>query len=455
MSGKRVVVLGNMAALGGALANRLAGLGHEAMALPGAPAPEVVIALRPEVLIVIAAETAISTAAMQDILRETGAAAVVVAEAGDPWAAWAEAGRHPMVRPPQAVEEIPSRLADLIAQSRAGERDRYLREVYGGPVLVGVSPRIIGFGGPKGGTGKSSMAANAAALLAARGVPVHVIDAESDTRGNMIDFFRVGEGDPVYSLVELAAAGPPPALTGGVLEPGAAAPAFWTPVRPPRGVRWDLRVTAGLLTVEQILGEQAGALMARAAQWLEFAARRAAAEGYTVILDAGNNLLSPLSMRAINIADILYIVLEPEDTGLISGASWLAAVYQRAGPEGFGRVRVIFNKVRGTERLDALIARLREHMEAILRRRLPRAIPAYMVPWVDLDIARAQTSLEMGVEYLMVLQHLTGGRYAAETEAFAAALQGILSEIFPALAQAPLRKPADGRRGRLRLPWQR
>jgi hypothetical protein len=78
-----------------------------------------------------------------------------------------------------------------------------------------------------------------------------------------------------------------------------------------------------------------------------------------------------------------------------------------------------------------------------------------MVPWVDLDIARAQTSLEMGVEYLMVLQHLTGGRYAAETEAFAAALQGILSEIFPALAQAPLRKPADGRRGGLRLPWQR
>jgi len=26
-------------------------------------------------------------------------------------------------------------------------------------------------------------------------------------------------------------------------------------------------------------------------------------EGYTVILDAGNNLLSPLSMRAINLAD--------------------------------------------------------------------------------------------------------------------------------------------------------
>ena len=453
---KRIVVLGNMAGLGGALANRLAGLGHEAMALPGAPAPEIVVALRPEVLIIVGQETAISTRAVEEILREIGAAAVVVAAPGDPWAAWAESARYPMMLPERAVEEIPSHLPDLIERSRAGERDRYLQAVYGGPVMVGVSPRIIGFGGPKGGTGKSSMAANTAALLAARGVPVHVIDAESDTRGNMIDFLRVVEGDPVYSLVDLAAVGPPPALTGGVLEPGAAAPAFWTPIRPPRGVRWDLRVTAGLLTVEQILGEQAGALMARAAQWLEFAARRAAAEGYTVILDAGNNLLSPLSMRAINLADILYIVLEPEDTGLISGASWLAAVYQRAGPEGFGRVRVIFNKVRGTERLDALVSRLREHMEAILKRRLPRAIPAYMVPWVDLDIARAQTSLELGVEYLMTLQHLTGGRYAAETEAFATALQNILAEIFPALAQAPLRKAADGGKpARWRLPWQR
>jgi len=207
---KRIVVLGNMAGLGGALANRLAGLGHEAMALPGAPAPEIVVALRPEVLIIVGQETAISTRAVEEILREIGAAAVVVAAPGDPWAAWAESARYPMMLPERAVEEIPSHLPDLIE----------LKSGRGAGPLPSSGLRGSGgwWGSPRGSSGSEDRKGGPAsppwrptrrpcwppgASRSMRSTP------SPDTRGNMIDFLRVVEGDPVYSLVDLAAVGPP------------------------------------------------------------------------------------------------------------------------------------------------------------------------------------------------------------------------------------------------------
>lgn len=446
-----VVILGNMGGLGGELANQLARLGHEAYAMPGVVAVEILAGLRPEVVIPIATETAMTTEQVARLVSETGAAVVVVAPAGNAWATWGEGLQYPVVAPEKAGE-IVHRLADLVDQSRRGDRTRYLQAVYGAPVVVASQPRVLGFGGPKGGTGKSTVAANAAALLAARGVPVHVLDAESDTRGNQPDLFRLGEGTPIYSLIELAAASPPPPPSGGVFERGAHVPAFWTQVPAPRGIRWDLRLTAGLLTMDRLLGDRALALLHQAAGWLDYAVERATGEGYTVVLDTGNNLMSPLSLRAINRSQLLYIVLEPEDTGLIAGASWLANVYRLAGPEAFSnKVRIVFNKVRGESGAE-LVGRLREHVEAILGHRLPRAMPVHILPYLDLDIARAQTSLRLGVEHLAALQTLTGGRYAEETRSFTEALQAMLAEVFPAIAQA---RPAASAPARSRLPFLR
>jgi len=449
-----VLVLGNLSGLGGEIANGLARLGHEAYAMPGVVPFEVMAGLRPELVIPVAGETGVATETVERLAAETGAAVVAVAPAGNAWATWAEGRKYPVIAPERAAAEIPARLNELIAQVRATERDRYLQAVYGAPVVVTSAPRVIGFGGPKGGTGKSTVAANAAALLAARGVPVHVIDAESDTRGNQPDLFRLGEGIPIYSLLELAATTPPPAPSAGVFEAGARIPPFWTEVPPPRGVRWSLRVTAGLLTMDRLLGDGALAVMQRAAGWLDYAIERAAGEGYTVILDTGNNLMSPLSLRAINRSQILYIVLEPEDTGLIAGASWLAHVYRIAGPEAFSQKgRIVFNKVRG-ESGSEMVARLREHVEGILGHRLPRAMPVHILPYLDLDIARAQTNLRLGVEHLAALQHLTGGRYAEETRAFTEALQAMLAELFPALAAAAAPARAAGPRRGI-FPWRR
>jgi len=437
-----IVILGNLSGIGGEIANGLARLGHEAYAMPGVVAMEILAGLRPGLIIPVASETGMTTETVGRLAAETGAAVVVVASPGNAWATWAEGRKYPVIAPERAAVEIPARLSELIAQVQATERDRYLQAVYGAPVVVASAPRVIGFGGPKGGTGKSTVAANAAALLAARGVSVHIIDAESDTRGNQPDLFRLGEGTPIYSLVELASLEAPPPRTGGVFEPGARVPPFWSQVPAPRGVRWNLRLTAGLLTLDPIMGERALAVLARAAEWLDFALERATGEGYTVLLDTGNNLMSPLSLRAINRSQILYIVLEPEDTGLIAGASWLAHVYRIAGPEAFSqKVRIVFNKVRG-ESGSELVGRLREHVEAILGHRLPRAMPVHILPYLDPDIARAQTSLRLGTEYLAVLQHLTGGRYAEETRAFTEALQAMLVELFPILeAAAPAARP--------------
>lgn len=447
-----IVILGNLSGIGGEIANQLARLGHEAYAMPGVVAVEILAGLRPQLIIPVAVETGMTTETVGRLAAETGAAVVVVASPGNAWATWAEHRRYPVVPPEQAAGEIAARLSELMAQVQATEQVRYLQTVYGAPVVVTSQPRVLGFGGPKGGTGKSTVAANAAVLLAARGVSVHIIDAESDTRGNQPDLFRLGEGIPIYSLIELAGLHSPPSRTGGVFEPGAHVPTFWTQVPAPRGIRWNLRLTAGLLTLDPLMGERSFSILARAADWLDFAIERAAGEGYTVVLDTGNNLMSPLSLRAINRSQILYIVLEPEDTGLIAGASWLAHVYRMAGPDAFSsKVRIVFNKVRG-ESGSELIGRLREHVEAILGHRLPRAMPVHMLPYLDLDIARAQTSLRLGLEHLAVLQTLTGGRYAEETRGFTNALQSMLSELFPVLAAAPSVREASPR---FRFPWRR
>ncbi len=450
--GMNVVILGSPSGVGGEIANQLARLGHEAYAMPGAVALEILAGLRPQLILPVAPETGMTTDMVRRLAAETGAAVIVVAPPGDAWVAWAEHLKYPVVPPERAAVEIPARLHEFLAQVQAAEQTRYLQGVYGAQVVISSLPRVIGFGGPKGGTGKSTVAANAAALLAARGVPIHVIDAESDTRGNQADLFRLGEGTPIYSIIELAGASSPPPRTGGVFEPGAHVPAFWTSVPAPRGIRWNLRVTAGLLTLDPIMGERSFAVLARAADWLDFAIERATGEGFTVILDTGNNLMSPLSLRAINRSQILYIVLEPEDTGLIAGASWLAHVYRIAGPEAFSqKIRIVFNKVRG-ESGSELVGRLREHVEGILGHRLPRAMPVYILPYLELDIARAQTNLRHGAEYLAALQALAGGRYQEEARGFAEALQALLSELFPAIrAAAPTPPP----RPRFRLPWGR
>jgi hypothetical protein len=113
---------------------------------------------------------------------------------------------------------------------------------------------------------------------------------------------------------------------------------------------------------------------------------------------------------------------------------------------------VVFNKVRA-ESGDLLVSRLRDHVEAILRQRLPRALPVRVLPLLDVDVARAQANLRLGVEFLAALQALTQGRYAAETASFAEALRGMLAEFFPAIAQAASSRPES--RGGLRLPWRR
>lgn len=450
-----ILILGSLANLGGQVANRLAALGHEAYAMSGEVAVEVLVGLRPAVIIPVGPETRTTTSVLERLVAETGAAVIVVAEPGTPWATWAEARHYPLLAPEQAINEIPLRLGELIAQSRSGDQIRYLQTVYGAPVVVAATPRVIGFGGPKGGTGKSTVAANYAAFLAARGVPVHIMDAESDTRGNQPDLFRLGGPGqpPIYSLVELAAQGPPAGRTGGVFEasPQGISP-FWTQVPAPRGIHWNLRLTAGLLTLDPLLGEGSLSVMARAADWLEFAIERATGEGYTVVLDTGNNLMSPLSLRAINRSGVLYIVLEPEDTGLIAGASWLAHVYRLAGPQAFSeKIRIVFNKVRGESGAE-LVARLREHIEGILGRRLPRALPVHILPFIDPDIARMQTSLRRGLEHLAVLQTLTGGRYAEETRPFTEALQAMAAELFPMILQAGQPSSPPHRR---KFPWLR
>lgn len=449
-----ILVLGSLAGLGGQVANRLAALGHEAAAMPGRTALEVLVGLRPGVIIPVDPEAQIPTETLERLAAETGAAVIAVAAPGTPMATWAEARRYPLVDPGRAASEIPARLTELVAMSRAGESERYLQAVYGAPVVVASAPRVIGFGGPKGGTGKSTVAANTAALLAARGVRVHMVDAESDTRGNQPDLFRLGGPGqpPIYSLMELAAQGPPPSRTGGVFEAGPRlTTSFWSQVPPPKGIQWDLRLTAGLLTLDPLLGEHSLAVMGRAADWLDFVVEQATGAGYTVVLDTGNNLMSPLSLRAINRSQVLYIVLEPEDTGLIGGASWLAHVYRMAGPQAFSeKIRIVFNKVR-EETGGELLARLREHLEGLLGGRVLRALPAYILPFIDLDVARAQTSLRRGVEYLAVLQTLTGGRYAEEARPFTEALQAMAAELFPAIAQAA----APGQPRRRKLPWLR
>ncbi|WP_322798370.1 hypothetical protein [Thermoflexus sp.] len=437
MGNRVAIVLGKPGEIGGGIADILARNGYEPFSVAGQLPLELLISSNPALIVVVGPETTYSTGDVERMAKSTEAPVIVVASVGTAWASWAEASKYPLVTPDQAIPVFRDELNRLIEQSRKHDRDRYLGEIYrAGEVIVASLPRVIAFGGPKGGTGKTSAGVNAGVLLAARGLSVCLCDAESDTRGNVPDFLRMGTPDrPISSsLVRLAAEGAPPVGSGGVFEASSGRVAnIWTVVPPPRQIKWNLRMLAGLLDMSPLLQPGAAELMARAADWLSYAIDTSLQEGYTVIIDAGNNLMSPLSVRAINRAQILYIVLDPEDTALVGGASWLANIYRLAGPEAFSsKVRVIFNRVRN-ESVSNLIGRLRHHIESILDHRLPRAIPAYVLPLVDVDYARMQTNLDLGIEHIFVLQVLTKGPYADALMDYYKALLSILSEHYPFL----------------------
>lgn len=439
MDRPKVLVFGRLNALAGRLADVLTRKGYEPMAVGGFIPRDVWVQAAPQMIVVVGEETTYSVDDVEYIVRGTEAPTIVVSSPGTVWAAWAERMKYPLLLPEQAAEAFEGQLERLIEQSREHDRERYLRERYRAEeVIVTTPPRAIGFCGPKGGTGKTTTAVNAAILLAAAGLPVRLVDSESDTRGNIPDLLRMGmPGRPITaSLVGLAAQGSAPSGTGGVFE-AASAPRvnIWTNIPPPKGIRWNLQMVAGLLSMDPLLQPGAMELMARAAEWLDYSVSTSLREGFVVVIDAGNNLMSPLSVRAINRAEILYIVLDPEDTALVGGASWLASIYRMAGPDAFSsKVRVVFNRVRN-EDLGKLLNRLRGNIEEILQHRLPRAIPGYMLPYVDIDYARAQTNTEMGIENLFVLQVLSGGSHADALLGYYSAMVGMLGEHFPVLTR--------------------
>lgn len=207
--GMNIVILGNLSGIGGEIANQLARLGHEAYAMPGVVAVEILAGLRPQLLIPVATETGMTTETVSRLVAETGAAVIVVASPGSPWATWGEHLQYPVIAPERAAGEIAARLSELMAQVQATEQARYLQTVYGAPVVVASQPRVIGFGGPKGGTGKSTVAANAAALLAARGAlrPPH--RCRIGYAGEPARFIPAGRGNPY--LFHHRAGQPPPA----------------------------------------------------------------------------------------------------------------------------------------------------------------------------------------------------------------------------------------------------
>lgn len=248
-------------------------------------------------------------AAILDVCRSVGAAVVVVGDRNDP-----RPGRLgcDVVVDPAGLDAL---VDALCACARTSAR--------GGSPVPDAARRgaVVAVWGPKGGTGRTTVAVNVAWELACAGFGCVVVDADT-TGGNVALALGLAEAPSIAGLSQAAGRGLagddcldpfPRPIPGLVVVPGLSRPADWPQVRD-ADVRAMLGVLSGLATVVVVdVGaclEDDDELMTQAWPWRRNQAARAvlAAADAVVAVVAGD----PASVRhAVDARDDFAVLVDP------------------------------------------------------------------------------------------------------------------------------------------------
>jgi len=394
-----------------------------------------------DVALIIAPEARVDSTQANAILTK-GTPVVVIAAAGAPLVAWAEGVGAPAFTYPPSSADIPDILSAVEQTVQADDREqaqRYVRETLGGDWAARVqgvlATRRIAITSPKGGVGKTTIAANLAVLFGLTGLTVYAVDADTNagalyhhlksysTKGSLLAALH--QFDQIRQQRHTGMANVP--LGALILDKFVTVPGLPTVHLLP-GVKSDQAGDA-ILNDEELVAQAISALYDIGVH-----------QGGVTIMDVGINPAIPLHRAAIANADTVVILLKPELPDADQVHVWLrnmvTTITQELKTPDSGleylsqRVRLVFNQVVDNQHVEDMITLLRN----ILKEQGVPVLPpiAARIPMVPPDTA-AKAVNSPDPEKIFILDYVKNG--TPELSPFVSSLLSLGTQLIPVVAE--------------------
>jgi len=407
-------------------------------------------------LVVISPEASVT----QDSLvqaAEQGKLIFVVAGTGDGMAAWAAGTGVPTIPYPPADVDT-NKLLDEMRRGESGTLaadEQYRRTVLGSDMSAriqsGMAVRKIAITSPKGGAGKTTMAANLAVALALSGITTYLVDADGNAGALQYHLRLERVNTTMIGLLrrEIAKA------QRDVMSDVAAGAAYLNAFTPLENLP-TLKVLPGLVTDD--LGDEIFQQEERVAEVIHGLYEAGVAAGGVVIMDVGINPAHVVHRAALKSAEGIAIVIKPEIPDLAETRRWisrmissLANVVGKASAHEFvgSRVKLCYNQVVG----DGFKSAHKLLQQALSEDKIDLAlIPNGIIPIVDPRLAAQAVNSDRREDILI-------WRYKKEKleelTPFAEALLGFAAHFVPAVQEGALRTGLLRGQGKKKRGWFR
>jgi MinD-like ATPase involved in chromosome partitioning or flagellar assembly len=414
----------------------LAEQGHSVVAQIAAFSPQHLDLFDFRALVVVSPEASVSPESLVKA-AERGKLIFVVAGVGDGMSAWANGVGVPAVAYPPSEMDT-GKLLEELRRAEAGNLsadDQYRRAVLGSDMSAriqsGMAVRKIAITSPKGGTGKTTLAANLAVALALSGISTYLVDADGNAGALQYHLRLERVATTMIGLLRREVAGAGKGVLGTVAASAAYLNAFTTLPDLP-----TLRVLPGLITDD--LGDEVLQQEARVAQVIQGLYEAGVAAGGVVIMDVGINPAHVVHRAALKAAEGIAIVIKPEIPDLAETRRWIArmigslanVVGHPSAHEFIGsRVKLCYNQVIG----DGFKSAHKLLQQALSEDRIELAlIPNGIIPIVEPRLA-AQAVNSDRREDILVWRYKK--EKLEELGPFVEALLGFAAHFVPAVRE--------------------
>jgi MinD-like ATPase involved in chromosome partitioning or flagellar assembly len=414
--------------------------GHSVSAQIASFTPQHIALFDFRALIVISPEASVTQESLVQA-AEQGKLIFVVAGIGDGMAAWAAGTGVPTVPYPPSDVDI-NKLLDEMRRGESGTLaadEQYRRTVLGSDMSAriqsGMAVRKIAITSPKGGAGKTTLAANLAVALALSGITTYLVDADGNAGALQYHLRLERVNTTMIGLLrrEIAKA------NRDVMSDVAAGAAYLNAFTPLENLP-TLKVLPGLVTDD--LGDEIFQQEEKVAEVIQGLYEAGVAAGGVVIMDVGINPAHVVHRAALKAAEGIAIVIKPEIPDLAETRRWisrminsLANVVGKASAHEFvgSRVKLCYNQVVG----DGFKSAHKLLQQALSEDQINLAlIPNGIIPIVDPRLAAQAVNSDRREDILI-------WRYKKEKleelAPFAEALLGFAAHFVPAVQEGAVR----------------
>ena len=414
--------------------------GHRVSAQIASFTPQHIALFDFRALVVVSPEASVTQESLVQS-AERGKLIFVVAGAGDGMAAWAAGAGVPAISYPPAEVDIDKLLSE-IRRAESGTLaadEQYRRAVLGSDMSAriqsGMAVRKIAITSPKGGAGKTTIAANLAVALALSGITTYLVDADGNAGALQYHLRLKRVNTTMIGLLRREIA-----KTQREAMSNVAVGAVYLNAFTPLENLPTLKVLPGLVTDD--LGDEIFQQEEKISEVIQGLYEAGVAAGGVVIMDVGINPAHVVHRAALKAAEGIAIVIKPEIPDLAETRRWISrmmyslanVVGKEAAHEFVGsRVKLCYNQVVGNE----FKAAHKLLQQALSEDQINLAlIPNGILPIVDPRLA-AQAVNSDRREDILVWRYKK--EKLEELKPFVEALLGFATHFVPAVQEGALR----------------